>query len=211
MVTICPTVTATGEREYKQQLAQIVPFATRMHIDVADGIFTPRPLIALDKVYWPDNVLIDLHVMYREPFNHVELIKKLHPNLVIVHAEAEGDFMAFAKDIHQAGMKVGVALLPKTPVSVIKGGLNVIDHVMVFSGHLSQFGGKADLSLLDKVQELRQLRDNLEIGWDGGISEQNAALIAGAGTNVLNVGGHIHQAPDPMKAYNDLEAAAQNN
>jgi len=146
--------------------------------------------------------------MYKNPFVYIEAIKTLHPNLVIVHAEAEGDFASFANELHQHGMEVGVALLPETSVDILSAPIGFIDHVLIFSGHLSQFGGQADLSLLEKVRKLREQKPSVEIGWDGGVSEKNARELAKSGVDVLNVGGHIHQAPNPQLAFNELAVAA---
>ena len=33
---------------------------------------------------------------------------------------------------------------------------------------------------------------DLEFGWDGGITDQNVAVLVNGGVDVLNVGGFIH-------------------
>lgn len=210
MVSIVPTVTASEPHAYREQMERVEQFAGRVHIDVADGKLAPRKLIELDKLWWPGNVLADLHVMYEEPFAHTELIQALHPQLVIVHAEVEGDLYGFAYQMHLHGIEVGVALLPITPVNKIKSLLGNIDHVLVFSGNLGYQGGSAvDFSLLDKVKELRSLKPMLEIGWDGGVNDQNARQLAEAGVDVLNVGGFIHSAKDAANAYAKLKEVTQ--
>jgi ribulose-phosphate 3-epimerase len=146
--------------------------------------------------------------MFQDPFAHAELFRALGPQLVIVHAEAEGDFMTFARTLHRHGMESGVALLPQTPIETITPALEVIDHVLIFSGDLGHFGGTADLRLLEKVRRLRQLKPTLEIGWDGGINDQNVRALAEGGVDVLNVGGFIQRAEVPEGAYQTLRSAA---
>ena len=210
-VTICPTITAESAHEFRAQAERIEPFAVRWHIDVADGDFAPSTLLPLDRLWWPGNVQVDVHMMYRNPAEHLELMIVQHPRLVIIHAEADGDFGEWSNTLHRHGIEVGVALLPQTPVALIKNALNDIDHVLVFSGNLGYQGGSAaDLQLLQKVTELRHLKPTLEIGWDGGVNEQNAATLAAAGVDVLNVGGYIHGAHNPKAAYATLEAAIKN-
>lgn len=205
MTTICPTITAEEPHSYRGQVERIEPFAVRWHIDVADGEMAPRKLIDLDKLWWPGNVQVDLHVMYANPSEHLELFIVQHPRLIIIQAEAEGDFSAWSSALHRHGIEVGVALLPNTPVSLISSALDVIDHVLIFSGNLGYQGGSyADLELLSKVRELRELKPTLEIGWDGGVNDDNAAQIAAAGVDVLNVGGFIHEAHNPAAAYAKL-------
>lgn len=206
MTTICPTITATEPHAYRAQAERIEPFAVRWHIDIADGIFTPRKLLDPEQLWWPGNVQVDIHTMYRYPSDLLELMIVQHPRLVIIQAESEGDFDTWSSALKRHGIEVGVSLLPETPVSLIAQSIAQIDHVLVFSGNLGYQGGSnADLSLLDKVAELRALKPTLEIGWDGGVNDENAAVIASAGVDVLNVGGYIHNAHNPQKAYATLE------
>lgn len=207
MTTICPTITAPESHTYRAQVERIEPFAVRWHIDVSDGEFTPRKLIDIDKLWWPGNVQVDLHVMSKYPADHLELFIVQHPRLIIIHAESEGDFTAWTTALHRHGIEVGVALSPGTPVSLIGGALELIDHVLIFSGNPGYQGGShADLDLLSKVAQLRQLKPTLEIGWDGGVNDENARTLSEAGIDVLNVGGFIHDAHNPQAAYARLEA-----
>ena len=204
--TICPTVTAQNPEEYRQQMECVASFALRVHIDVADGIFAPVRLTQIDEIWWPGGVRADVHVMFQRHFDHVAALLELRPQLVIVHAEADGDFAAFAHAAHAVGVEVGVALRQRTSPEAIRAQLNLIDHVLVFSGDLGHYGGKADTRLLAKVLHLKQMKPALEIGWDGGINDQNAATLAAGGVDVLNTGGFIQHATDPAAAYKKLVA-----
>jgi ribulose-phosphate 3-epimerase len=208
-VSICPTVTAKDGAEYQTQMENIARFATRVHIDIADGLFAPIELGPIDGIWWPGGMRADIHVMYQRPFDHTQLYLSLQPQMVVVHAEAEGQFVPFAELLHEHGIEVGVALLPQTPVQAIKPALPWIDHVLIFSGDLGHFGGHVDLSLLGKAHELRALKPTIEIGWDGGISDQNALQLAQGGIDVLNTGGFIQRAPDSQAAYELLQHIVQ--
>ena len=205
--TICPTITAENAHTYRTQIERVAPFATRLHIDLSDGVLAPTKLLELDKVWWPGGVRADLHVMLKDPFTHIALYRALGPQMVIVHAEAEGDFVEFAETMHRHGIETGVALLQDTTVETIAPAIELIDHVLVFSGKLGYFGGTADLGLLEKVRQLRSLKPTLEIGWDGGINDQNARALAEGGIDVLNVGGFIHRSSRPEQAYQSLESS----
>lgn len=210
MTTICPTITAAEPHAYRTQAERLEQFAGRWHIDVADGVLAPRQLVSLDQLWWPGNVWVDLHVMYQDPSRHLELFIAQHPQLIIIHAEAEGNFTQWEQALHRHGIQVGVALLPDTPVSTIAGALPAIDHVLVFSGNLGYQGGStADLELLSKVRTLRSIKPTLEIGWDGGVNDTNAKQLADGGIDVLNVGGYIHNAKEPELAYAKLKKVIQ--
>lgn len=209
MAIICPTVTPLNPHQFREQIERIAPFVTEVHLDFADKSFTDIETPDLSQTWWPHTLRADLHLMYKQPQIQIETAISLNPKLVIVHAEAEFDYSEVANKLHQAGIQFGVALLPETAVSVVAEHIDVIDHVLIFSGHLGHFGGEADLNLLSKVKEVKQLKSELTIGWDGGINDQNIAELVAGGVDVLNVGGFIQRADDPRAAYQQLEKLLQ--
>lgn len=208
MPAICPSITAYSADEYHQQMEKIAHFAERIHIDLMDGRFTPKANISAQDAWWPAGVKADFHLMYKRPDDAVNTILEHKPNLIIVHAEADGNFLAFARRCKTLGVKAGVALLPRTPVESIVDALDNIDHVLIFSGDLGRFGGHANLDLLKKAQALKHRRPDLEVGWDGGVSDQNISQLAAAGVDVFCVGGYIQNSAEPEHAYRILERIA---
>ena len=207
--TICPAVLASDAAEFRAQMESVSRFAVRLHIDLSDGIFAPVKTIPVDQIWWPGGVRADLHVMHRRPFDNLRPLLALQPQMIIVHAEADGDFEAFARRAHERGIQTGVALLPGTQPELLQSAIKDIDHVLIFSGDLGRYGGKADLELLKKVQVLKQMKPQLEIGWDGGVNDENARVMAEAGVEVLNVGGYIQHANDQQDAYEHLRQIVQ--
>jgi len=209
MPVICPSILAADEQQYRQQIEKIGQFAERIQIDLTDGIFAKNQTVTPQQAWWPVGIKADFHLMYKDPQPAAEAILEHRPNMLIVHSESDGNFAAFVSLCRRAGVKVGVALLARTPVSTILPALNSIDHVLIFSGELGSFGGRANLDLLNKVKMLRQHRTDLEIGWDGGINSHNISQLAFGGIDVFNVGGFLQTADDPEKAYKTLSRIAE--
>lgn len=209
MPIICPAILAASEDEYHQQIEKIVHCAQRIQIDLTDGVFASTKTVKPEQAWWPVGFLADFHLMYRQPQQAVRAIMEHRPNLVIVHAEAEGNFSEVADFCHHNRVKVGVALLQETSPEKIIPVLDLVDHALIFSGNLGHQGGShANLRLLEKVRILKQHKPGLEIGWDGGIDDQNVAELINGGVDVLNVGGFIQQAEDPVRAYTVLQRIA---
>lgn len=206
MAVICPTVTALDQHDYRHQMERVAGFAERIHVDFMDGVFTKTKSPGLDQAWWPHSIHADLHVMYTRPDLYLEQVISLDPQLVIIHAEAEGEFSPFATKLHKKGIKVGVALLEETAAELIQPALAKIDHVLIFSGSLGRFGGEAHLKLLGKILKLKQWKPELEIGWDGGVNDKNVRQLMKGGVDVLNVGGFIQKAKDPEANYQRLQA-----
>lgn len=205
MAVICPTVTEYDLHSYRARMEQLVPFAERVHIDLMDGKFAPTVSPPLESVWWPEEMIADIHLMYEDPMVQMGQLINLKPYLVIIHAEADVNHDEFAGKLHNAGIKAGLALLQRTSVEEAMGKLKAFDHVLIFSGDLGRHQGKADLGLLDKVREIRRRFPDIEISWDGGVNDRNARQLAEAGVDVLNVGGFIAGAEEPGQAYAKLE------
>lgn len=203
MAVVCPTVTTLTPQHYRESIELVADFAERIHIDFADGVFAPTKLVPIEDAWWPIGPVIDFHIMFKKPLEHIEAVVMQQPSLAIVHAEAEG-VKEFLDELEGLGIHRGLALLKDTPAEAVRPYLGQIEHVLVFSGSLGYYGGTVDLKLLDKVEKLIALKPTLEIGWDGGINPETALTLVQGGVNVLNVGGFIQKAADPEKAYATL-------
>lgn len=201
---------AHNPHDFREQIEKIAPFATRVQIDLTDGLFAKPKSVELGQVWWPHSIKADLHLMYHRPDLYAKKAIELDPHMIIVHAEAEGDFRKLTKELKPKGIKLGVALLKETDPEVIMPVLELVDHILIFSGDLGHFGGHVDFDLLDKVGKLKDWKPSLEIGWDGGISDKNAKQLVDGGVDVLNVGGFIQNSSHPESAYATLKETIKN-
>lgn len=201
---ICPSILASYAEEYRRQIEHVASFSHRLHIDIADGLFTPNKTIDPSEIWWPGGMRADIHVMYKRPVEIMDLLIAMQPQLVILHAEAEGDFVTLAKRLHYHGIEAGIALQPNTPAEYIRPGIELIDHVLIFSGDLGHYGGKADMSQLKKVETIRNMSKRVEISWDGGAAPDNVHELSVGGIEVIVSGGFIQKARDPKAAYEQL-------
>lgn len=205
MSIICPTVTCQTDdlHEYRKQMER-VEFAGRMQIDLMDGVFTPTKGPDVDKVWFFEDKVTDLHLMYQNPADALNTILDLSPSLLIIHAEADVHIPTFSEALKAAGIKLGIALLQPTNPSIMLDYIDDVDHVLVFSGDLGRFGGTADTALLNKVRQIKDFKPSIEIGWDGGVNANNVVKLRDGGVDVINVGGFIQNAEDPLESYQKL-------
>jgi ribulose-phosphate 3-epimerase len=60
---------------------------------------------------------------------------------------------------------------------------------------------------LKKIQMLREMKPDIHISVDGGVSRKNAGDFLQAGANVLVAGGSIFSADDKRAAIDELRSA----
>lgn len=203
-VAIAPTITALNPHTYREQMERVMEFAARIHVDYADGLFAPTQMVSPEQSWLPEGYEVDLHVMYRRPAEHMETLISLKPNLVILHAEADGNVIGMMRELKAVGIRAGIGLLQSTQPEIYANEIEEADHVLIFSGSLGHHGGVADLSHLAKVERIKEINPLVEVGWDGGINDENVGKLVQGGINVLDVGGFIHKSDDPKNAYGIL-------
>ncbi len=205
MSVIAPAILAENPSMYKEQVDRITGFAERVHIDLTDGEFAPSFTVGVADLWAPEGWTIDIHLMSHNLAEYVPKLVALRPNLIIIHAEANGDTASALTQIKQAGVKAGVALLrPTVPVTVTPL-IEAADHVLIFSGELGRFGGSANLMQLEKIRLVKAINPNAEIGWDGGVMADNAYGLVQGGVDVLNVGSAIQKSSDPAAVFAKLQ------
>jgi ribulose-phosphate 3-epimerase len=200
---ICPTVLAANKTDFEKQLNNI-SFASRIQLDFMDGEFVETKSVKLIDIWLPENTQSDLHLMYKRPMEHLQLLLTLKPHMVIIHAESDVDHVLMAAELNKSGILAGLCVLPDTTIESVRPVLKSFDHLLIFGGHLGHFGGQADLSQLHKIEEAKEINPNLEFGWDGGANDDNAKKMSDEGVDVINVGGFIQKAENPQEAYKHL-------
>lgn len=210
-VSIVPTILTDNKQDYRAQAERINVFTRRVQIDVTDGVFTPTQTLDITNVWWPKNWEADLHLMATNPSEHLETILKLSPSLCILHAEASEDLLPTFAALKEAGIKTGVALLPSTFPGYVKPYIEAADHVLIFAGQLGVQGSPADLMQMEKIPLIRNMKPEVEIGWDGGANLSNVRALAHADLDVINVGSAISTAENPAEVFQQLVAEIDKN
>lgn len=202
---ICPTITAENLHIYREQIERVEGFANRIHVDFADGVFAPTKLVKPIHAWKPEKLDVDFHVMFEEPEKELQSLMSHHPDLIIVHVESKGDIKGIINKLQAFEIRAGVALLPESNPADFADAIRLAQHVLIFGGKLGYHGGQADLNQLDKIEAIKSINSEAEIGWDGGANGENIDELMSKGIDVVNVGSYIHRAEDPEKAYDILE------
>lgn len=186
--------------------------ADLIHVDVMDGVFVPNisfgfPVIAAVKNFAKKP--LDVHLMIVEPDKYLKQFKEVGAHIITVHYEACTHLHRTIQSIKELGCKVGVALNPHTPVSLLKDVLHELDLVLIMSVNPGFGGQKFIEHTYSKIKELKmmtaQINPNLMIEIDGGVSIHNSLALLKAGANVLVAGNAIFGSTDPIHTIAELK------
>jgi ribulose-phosphate 3-epimerase len=184
-----------------------------LHLDIMDGVFVPNISFGFPVIECVRKVTekpLDVHLMIVDPDRFLTRFHDAGANILTVQYEACTHLQRTVSEIHNLGMKAGVALNPHTPVSLLKNILPFIDMVLIMTVNPG-FGGQSFiLESYDKIAEVRSMIDsgcyNVLIEVDGGIDINNASKLIGSGVNVLVAGNAVFGSDDPVKTIQRLKA-----
>ncbi len=172
--------------------------ADMIHIDVMDGHFVPNitvgpPVIKTLRKY--TKLPFDVHLMISPVHKYIKDYAEAGADIITIHPEATDNLQESIEHIKKFGKKVGVSLNPNTQIDIIEKLLVEINLVLIMSVHPGFAGQKFIPNVLDKIKELKKIKDeknfNFDIEVDGGINFDNSKLVIEAGANILVSGTTI--------------------
>ncbi|KAJ5077242.1 ribulose-phosphate 3-epimerase [Anaeramoeba ignava] len=194
--------------------------ADYLHMDVMDGHFVNNltfgaPVVNCLNNYLQKNTkkeyVLDCHLMVSNPEKWVEDFAKSGATIFTFHIEATENPSELIEKIKSNGMKVSIAIKPKTDVSIIFPFLDKLDMVLIMTVEPG-FGGQSFMKdMMKKVEILREKLPNLDIQVDGGLSPKTIDFASKAGANVIVAGTSIFKSDDPAETIQILKDSVQNN
>lgn len=120
------------------------------------------------------------------------------------HVEPVENVAAVCRKVKEAGMKVGLAIKPKTSVESIEQYMELADLVLIMTVEPGFGGQKFMEDMMSKVKYLRSNYATMNIEVDGGVSTSNIDCCAKAGANWIVSGTGIIKAPDQRAVIKEL-------
>ncbi len=201
MNILSPSILGADFKKLEQQIGEVDRAGAQyIHLDVMDGTFVPCisfGMQVISSIRSCTDKVFDVHMMVQEPLRYLPEIVDCGADIITVHAEACTHLDYTLREIRKAGLKVGVALNPTTPILMIHDLLNSVDMVLIMTVNPG-FGGQEMIPYtLNKVRALRKLCRNrdveMDIQIDGGVTLENVSQCLEAGANVIVAGSAIYR------------------
>jgi ribulose-phosphate 3-epimerase len=198
------------------QVRLVEPFVDVIHVDVMDGRFVPPltfgPLV-VEALRRSTSLPLHGHLQVEAPELVLDDLAAAGMDVVSIHVEAVDDPAPMIAKARGAGLRVGLAVSPETPIARAFPYLEDLDDVIVMSVHPGWAGQPFIPESLPKVHAVRTELERRGLGADveidGGISPANARRALDAGANVLVAASAIFQAADVAAAARDLAGIAR--
>ena len=130
------------------------------HLDIMDGVFVPNISFGFPVIEYIKKVAekpLDVHLMIVDPDRYLLRFRDAGANMLTVQYETCVHLQRTVTEIHNLGMKVGVALNPHTPVFLLQNILPYIDMVLIMTVNPG-FGGQSFImESYNKIAELGKM------------------------------------------------------
>ncbi len=169
-----------------------------IHIDVMDGIFVPSisyGMPVIKSIRKATKKVFDVHLMITEPERYINEFVESGADIITFHVEATDNPEKVIDMIHEKGLKAGISVKPKTPLTDVEPYLEKIDMLLIMSVEPG-FGGQAYIE--GSTEKIRAAREMVkahglltDIQVDGGINLQNLPEVLEAGANIIVAGSSV--------------------
>ena len=214
-IQISPSILSADFNQLGNEIKRLEEAGADMiHVDVMDGHFVPNltmgpPVIKALRKH--TKLPFDVHLMISPVHKYIKDYADAGADIITIHPETTDNLEDSIQHIKKLNKKIGISLNPETQIEVIKKFLEKIDLVLIMSVHPGFGGQKFIPKVLDKIKELKKIKDqqnlNFDIEVDGGINFDNNKLVIKAGANILvsgttifkNNNGNIKKNIDTLK------------
>ena len=175
-----------------------------IHIDVMDNIFVPNyqlPLEEVNNLGKYSNKPFDIHLMVEDPEPFIKGLTFDNIDTITIHVEIKKDIDKLIDLIKSYGYHVGLAINPKTDVSLLERYLTKVDKILVMS--VEPGFGKQPFIETTPI-DIIVLNQDVLIEVDGGVNNNTISLIDGL-SDIVVVGSYITSKEDYQEAINNIK------
>jgi len=201
---IIPAIIAKKQEELENRINKVKDYFNLIQLDFMDGKFVPNNSIDFDFKLPDTKCCFEAHLMVNDPVGWTE---KNYDKVdtILAHFESLDDPQEIIDVVKEKNKKIGFVLNPETSIEEIEKYIDQIDQVLIMTVNPGFYGSPFLPEMVDKIKNLRDKSENIDIEVDGGITDKTISLVNNAGANMFVSGSYIVKSDDIKKAVEQLK------
>jgi ribulose-phosphate 3-epimerase len=201
---IIPAIIAKTQNELVEKILKVKDYVELIQLDLMDGKFVPNSSINFNFQLPPTNCHFEAHLMIENPEYWIEKnIMKV--DTILAHYESTNNPDSIIDLVKSKNKRVGFVLNPETSIQKIENYLDKIDQVLIMTVNPGFYGSPFLPEMLNKISELRNMKPDLDIEVDGGITPTTVQDVHRAGANMFVSGSYIIKSPNVKEAIDKIK------
>lgn len=201
---IIPAIIAKTQNEFDERILKVSKCFDLIQLDFMDGKFVPNKSIDFDFKLPKTKCKFEAHLMIKNPEKWIEK-NSMKVDTILVHFESCDNPKKIIELVKSKKKSIGFVLNPETSAKKIEKYIDDLDQILVMTVNPGFYGSPFLPEMLDKISKIREMKADLDIEVDGGITPDTIKSVYNAGANMFVSGSFIVNASDVKTAINKLE------
>jgi ribulose-phosphate 3-epimerase len=201
---IIPAIIAKTQDELDVLLSKVINIVEIAQLDIMDEKFVPNTSLFFDFKLPETSCTFEAHLMIEKPEVWIENNWQ-KVDTILVHYESCNNPKSIISDVKNKSKRIGFVLNPETSIEKLSSFIEDIDQVLIMTVNPGFYGSPFLPEMLDKIRDLRNLKPDLNIEVDGGITDKTIDLADKAGANMFVSGSYIMKSKNVEDSINNLK------
>ncbi|KYK20055.1 hypothetical protein AYK24_10280 [Thermoplasmatales archaeon SG8-52-4] len=201
---IIPAIIAKTQDELDNLIDKLGDLVETAQLDIMDNRFVPNTSLFFDFNLPKSSLKFEAHLMIEDPETWIEKnYQKV--DTILIHYESCNNPKKIIAEVKRKDKRVGFVLNPETSLKNILNFIEDIDQVLIMTVNPGFYGSPFLPEMLGKIRELRNMKSNLDIEVDGGITNKTIDLVNKAGANMFVSGSYIMKSDNVGRSIDTLK------
>lgn len=206
---IAPSLLSADATRLGDEISDVIHAGADMiHYDVMDNHYVPNLSFGPEVCHaihrrFPA-LKLDIHLMAQPVDPLIERFIQAGAARISIHPETTSHLDRSLRLIRDASCEAGLALNPATSIECLTWCTPLLDFVLVMLVNPGFGGQKLILETVQKIEHIRTQFEHLPIMVDGGVTQDNIAMLAKAGATQFVAGSGIFSSKNYQQTISQM-------
>lgn len=210
MIQFVPAILTNDKEELIKQVGILQEMVDLIQLDVMDGTFVDNLTVEVDQLLDLNfSFQVEMHLMVDYPKDYAIFCKDKRIVRSIFHFQSKEHPATVIDHFKKYDVQVGMAINPEVQVKDIIHLIPELHSILIMGVKPGLQGQSFIPEVLEKISEIRNVRENIQIGIDGGIKLEMIPEMKKQDINYICVGSGIWKSENTQEQIRKFQTTLQ--